>query len=103
MENHHTHLITLLGNFWERYSVDLNPFETLCIIDFAYDLICKQQKYGVKEDRLLNGFMFLCNAYSRKIHSQITPLIIGVLKNEATHEYEEKNGIMKTLAPEGLI
>jgi len=83
MEIHHVHLVTLLGNFWEKFGVDLNPYETLSMVDFAYTYHNKQRKFGVREDSLWNGFLILCNAYSRKIHSQITPLILGVLENES--------------------
>jgi hypothetical protein len=106
MELHHVHLVTLLGNFWEKFGVDLNPYETLSVIDFAYTYHNKQRKYGVREDSLYNGFLILCNAYSRKIHSQITPLILGVLENEShvdTCVEADHNGILHTVAPEGLI
>jgi hypothetical protein len=79
MEVHHPHILDLLGSFWEKFAVDLNPYETLSVVDFAYTYYNKQRKFGVREDSLYNGFIQLCNAYSRKIHSQITPLIIGIL------------------------
>lgn len=104
MENHHVHLLTLLGNFWEKHGVDLNPYETLSMIDFAYTYICKKRKFGVSDDYLKNGFMVLCNAYGRKIHSQLIPLILGILEGEKTFQYEtDYEGIVNTVAPEGLI
>jgi hypothetical protein len=106
MENHHVHLVTLLGAFWEKFGVDLNPYETLSVIDFAYTYHNKQTKFGVREDSLYNGFLILCNAYSRKIHSQITPLIIGVLETDSNYKdavEADHNGILHTVAPEGLI
>ena len=37
MELSHAHLMKLLGDYWETYAIDLNPFETLTVIDWAYN------------------------------------------------------------------
>lgn len=69
MDNTHVHLLTLLSNFWDANGIQLNPFETLSIIDWSNQYNMKLMKFGVREDTLINGFLTLCNAYSRKIHS----------------------------------
>lgn len=69
MDISHVHLLQLLSCFWEKYGIDLNPFVTLTLIDYAYQYHNKLRKFGVREDFLYNGFITLCNAYSRKIHS----------------------------------
>ncbi len=69
MDLSHVHLLKLLGAFWEKNGIDLNPFESLSIIDYSFTYYNKLRKFGVREDFLYNGFLILCNAYARKIHS----------------------------------
>ena len=37
MDLSHSHILKLLGDYWETYAIDLNPFETLTVIDWAYN------------------------------------------------------------------
>ena len=55
---------------------------------------------------MYNGFVTLCNAYSRKIDSQITPIILNILEGESKIDKaveEDHRKCMHTNAPESLI
>lgn len=102
----HTHLLSLLSMCWDKSGIDLNPFVTLSLIDYAFQYHNKLRKFGVREDFLYNGFITLCNAYSRKIHSQITPIILNILEGESKHDKaaeEDHRRCLHTIAPESLI
>ena len=108
MELTHAHLITLLGSFWESLAINLNPYETLCLIDWAHCYHNELALYGCRDDLLYNGFLTLCNTYALKIHSQLVPLILNILKSEAgstlsTDDYENYDGCIFTSAPRDLI
>jgi len=60
----------------------LQPFDTLTLVDWTYNYFADLAKFGVKDGSLENGFLTLCNAYGRKVHTQLYPLIVGILKNE---------------------
>jgi hypothetical protein len=61
--------------------------------------------FGISDDALENGYLTLCNAYARKIHSQVMPMIINVLKSEKdTNAVEEDNdGYLFTNAPFNML
>lgn len=106
MDLSHVHLLKLLGDFWEKNGIDLNPFESLSIIDYSFTYYNKLRKFGVRDDFLYNGFLILCNAYARKIHSQITPIILNILEAESKIEKAveaDHRSCLHTNAPESLI
>ena len=76
METAHPHIKDILAKFWLSNALDMSPFETLSIIDWihTYNKLLKQ--FGISDDQIDNGYLGLCNAYARKIHSQIIPFII---------------------------
>lgn len=75
-------MMSILSKFWEKHSVHLSPFETLSIIDWCQIYIKDLKRFGVTDVYLQNGLNNLCNAYSRKIHSQINPLVVNILTQE---------------------
>lgn len=82
MDTTHTLLCSRLSEEWEKRAFDLNPIETLSLIDWM-DIYCTSlQKFGVSDDSIMNGFITLCNAYKRKIHMQLYPMISNVLMKE---------------------
>ena len=88
MEVSHSHILNLLGDYWENFAIKLNPFETLCIIDWAYNYNKQLRQFGIRDDSLYNGFLTLCNTYASKIHSTLIPLIINILKSETSVNVE---------------
>lgn len=40
------------------------------------------RKFGINDSSIENGYHILCNAYTRKVHIHIIPLIINILKTE---------------------
>jgi len=86
MENGHTQMMSILTKFWEKHSVHLSAFETLSVIDWCQIYIKDLKRFGVTDVYLQNGLNNLCNAYSRKIHSQINPLVVNILKQEIDYQ-----------------
>jgi len=37
MELQHPHILKVIGIFWETHAIDLNPIETLSIVDWSYN------------------------------------------------------------------
>lgn len=98
----------ILADFWKMRGMSLSvslisfqPFDTLTLVDWTYNYFADLGKFGVKDDLLENGFLSICNSYGRKMHAQLYPLIIGILKNEKDPEaVEEDNfGFLFTNAP----
>ena len=65
----HVHLQDVLSKFWEAKAVDLNPYETLSLVDWSYRYFRDLRKFGVNDDSVENGYLVLCNAYAKKTHS----------------------------------
>ena len=36
MELSHAHILKLLETYWEKYAINLNPYQTLQLVDWAY-------------------------------------------------------------------
>lgn len=79
-------MMSILTKFWEKHSVHLSAFETLSVIDWCQIYIKDLKRFGVTDVYLQNGLNNLCNAYSRKIHSQINPLVVNILKQEIDYQ-----------------
>ena len=39
-------------------------------------------RFGISDDSLELGAQTLCSAYARKLHMQIVPLVVNILKKE---------------------
>jgi len=83
MEVQHPHMLKLLGDYWDKWAIELGPFETLNLVDWAFKYNNELNRYGVHDDGLESGFVKLCNAYARKIHSQLIPMMINILRAES--------------------
>ena len=106
MEISHSHILKLLGDYWETYAIKLNPFETLCVIDWAYNYNKQLRQFAIRDDSLYNGFLTLCNTYASKIHGTLIPLILNILKSEASDNCEideDHKGYVFTTAPYDLV
>jgi hypothetical protein len=58
----------------------------------------------VTDDLVENGFKTLCNAYKRKLHMQIYPVVTKVLLNEKNAEVEEdQKGQLVTNTPSDIF
>ena len=82
METAHPHIKEVISKFWTKKALELNPFETLSLIDLVNQYNKSLSQYGISDDSIENGYLALCNAYARKIHSQIMPFIVSTLKAE---------------------
>ena len=60
----------------------MSAFETLALIDWTYNYIKPLKRFGINDIFLINGMNNLCNAYSRKVHSQTNPLVVNILSTE---------------------
>ena len=56
--------------------------ETIQLIEWCEVYKRDLQKFGVKDDTLNNGIHTLRKGYARKIHIQITPLLLNIVRNE---------------------
>jgi hypothetical protein len=79
MEVQHPHMLKLLGDYWDKWAIELNPFETLNLVDWTFKYNNELNRYGIQDDGLSTGFVKLCNAYARKIHSQLIPMMMNIL------------------------
>jgi len=61
------------------------------MIDWAYCYYKELKKFGIHDDAVENGYISLCNAYARKTHSKLLPLIISVLRNEKNKDAVESS------------
>ena len=51
------------------------------MVDFTYTYFRNLKKFGITDDSVENGYLALCNAYAKKTHTQIMPIIINILKS----------------------
>ena len=86
MELTHQHILNLLGQYWEMHAINLNPYETLMLIDWAFTYNNQLKQFGCRDDALYNGLITLCNTYASKIHSTLIPMILNILKRESDSE-----------------
>ena len=75
----HEHMMSVLSNYWEKQSIKLSAFDTLSLVDWCHSYLKEMKQFGMTDMYLQNGFNNLCNAYSRKIHSQINPLVVNII------------------------
>lgn len=86
MKDGHTHLVQELAYFWEKQALKISAFDTLSIVDWCFIYLNDLKRFGINDVYLLNGFNNLCEAYSRKIHSQLIPFIINILQQDVDFE-----------------
>ena len=106
MKTGHVHLCDVLAKFWEKRAVDFNPFETLSLVDWTYRYSRELRKFGISDDSIENGYLQLCNAYAKKTHAQIMPMVINILRQERDSkqiEQDPKQGFLYTNAPFDLM
>jgi hypothetical protein len=82
MKNAHPHMCGVLSKYWEGHAVEMNPFETLAILEWTHKYYRELRQFGVHDDSVENGYIQLCHSYSKKTHCQILPMIVGILKQE---------------------
>ena len=121
MDLSHMHILKLLEDYWEKYAINLNPYQTLQLVDWAYQYNCSLNKFACRDDALYNGFITLCNTYAIKIHSTLIQVVVNILRQEGRwdpllnsqsqrssmqlqNEIEiDRNGYYFTSAPRDLI
>ena len=77
----------------------------LSLVDWTYQYNVDLSKFGVKDGLIENGYITICQAYAKKIHSQIVPLMVGILKSEKEQEAveEDGHGVLFTNAPYDMV
>lgn len=106
MEHGHIHTMEVLQHFWEKQSVKLSAFDTLSLVDWCYTYLTQLRQFGISDLHLQNGLNNLCNAYSRKVHSQINPLVVCILQQEVDFGHsvvEMGDQVLSTNAPNDLV
>ena len=82
METAHPILGNALKTTWLLKALELSIMETVQLIEWCEEYTRDLQKFGVKDDALLNGIRTLRCGYARKIHIQVTPLLLNIVSNE---------------------
>ena len=85
-------MLQVLSEFWDKFAVELSPFETLSLVDWTFNYDKMLKKFGIRMDSLYLGFEVLCNAYARKIYSTLMDKFVHILyqdSKEATAIEEE--------------
>ena len=103
----HEHMMAVLQYFWDKHCTQISAFDTLSMVDWCYQYINELKKFGINDHHLKNGYINLCEAYSRKVHSQINPLVVVVIEQEMDYKNSvfegEADGVLNTRAPNDLI
>jgi hypothetical protein len=82
----------------------MGPLDILELLQWIYDYMMTLKKFGVKDDSVDNGYLRLIEAYKRKIHMQIYPMITNVLIREREAEIEEaESGDLYTHSPNDIF
>lgn len=104
MRSGHLHLLDVLSRFWELRGVDLNPFETLSLLEWTHRYNRDLRRFGVTDDAVELGILQLSTAYVKKTHSQITPVVLNILRHERGNKEieEDSSGYLYTNAPQDL-
>ena len=71
-----------LSSLWEKKAVEMNPFDTLSLIDWTFKYNNQLKQFGVKDEALQNGFQTLCDSYARKVYPKLIHYIIRFIQNE---------------------
>ena len=104
MDISHRQICSVLSHYWEKQAVKLSAFDTLTLIDWCYQYIRELKNFGITDSFLRNGFNNLCNAYSRKMHSQIYPTVVTILQNEFDMDNAAEGGdLQQCSAPQDLV
>ena len=56
--------------------------ETMALIEWCENYSKDLLKFGIKDDSLDNGIRTLRLAYARKVHIQITPVLLNIIRQD---------------------
>ena len=74
------------------------------MLDWIYEYNQQLARFGVSDDLVGNGFITLQNAYRRKIHMQIYPLVSNILIKEKEAVVEkDKKGLLFTFSAQSIF
>ena len=82
MNSVHVKLVERLKFEWDARAVKFDANEIFELLDWTYEYHNKLTLFGVRDDRVENGYLVLCRAYAEKIQGEIHDLITNVLINE---------------------
>ena len=100
METVHVKISDRLTHEWNTKALLMSPFDIMSLLEFVYEYHTQLKKFGIKDDSFHNGYLTLVNAYKRKIHMQIYPMITNVLIRERDSKVESSiKGELYTHSP----
>ena len=104
MESTHVKICERLTYEWTTKALVMNPIDILELLEWTYNYHMSLTKFGINYDSVKNGYLTLCNAYKRKIHLQIYPMVTNVLIRERDSEIEDQgNGELYTHSPNDIF
>lgn len=100
MQNIHTRICERLTYEWDHKALLMTPLDIFSLCEWVHQYMTTLKKFGIKDESLENGYLTLVNAYKRKIHMQIYPMITNVLLKERDSEIETSSkGELYTHSP----
>ena len=81
----------------------MSVLDIFSLLEWIYQYLTSFEKFGIKDDSLSNGYLTLVNAYKRKIHLQIYPMITNVLIRERNSEIEVQKRVLYTHSPSDIF
>ena len=101
METAHPILGLTLKNTWHHKALDYTLEETMTLIEWCEKYSKDLLKFGVKDDALNHGIKTLRCAYARKVHIQITPVLLNIIRSDREIEpIMDDKGKLLTYCPE---
>ena len=110
MKTGHMHIVGVLSKFWEEHAIEMNPFETLALVEWTHRYYRELRQFGVHDDSVELGYIQLCSTYAKKTHNSIMPMIISILKQERYDpkrsdqlDEDPRSGYLITNSPTDLL
>lgn len=104
METVHLKMCERLTHEWNIKALLMTPLDILSVCEWVHKYMTTLKRFGIKDDSLENGYLTLVNAYKRKIHMQIYPMITNVLIREREGHIESSpDGKLYTHSPNDIF
>jgi hypothetical protein len=100
----HTKTCERLTHEWNSKAFLMTPLDIYALLEWLHQYLTSLKRFGINDDSLENGYHTLVNAYKRKIHMQIYPMITNVLIRERDGNIEEsESGELYTHSPADIF
>ena len=104
METAHPLVLKRIALEWNEKGLNFNVYETLELIEWTTQYSESLRRFGINDEGLDLGNDTLHNAYQHKVHMQITPLLVNILKNQRFQPPDEdEHHHLYTQAPEAVF